>query len=130
MIRGIHHVSLRCDDPDLFTKAAEFYCDVLKLKVARQWDRGIMIDTGNGLIEVFNNQHGDFIKGAVAHFALASDNVDADIERVRQAGYSITREPRDIVIRSEIPFPARMAFCIGPLGEEIEIFQEKTESRG
>jgi len=32
---------------------------------------------------------------------------------------------RDIVIASELPFPARIAFCRGPLQEEIEFFQEK-----
>ena len=32
---------------------------------------------------------------------------------------------RDIVITSEPPFPARIAFCRGPLQEEIEFFQEK-----
>ena len=30
----------------------------------------------------------------------------------------------DIVIKSEPEFHARMAFCFGPLGEEIELFQE------
>lgn len=33
-------------------------------------------------------------------------------------------EPNDIVIESEPEFPARMAFCFGPLGEEIEFFRE------
>ena len=32
---------------------------------------------------------------------------------------------RDIVIASEPPFPAKIAFCRGPLQEEIEFFQEK-----
>ena len=32
---------------------------------------------------------------------------------------------RDIVITSEPPFPAKIAFCRGPLQEEIEFFQEK-----
>ena len=34
-------------------------------------------------------------------------------------------EPNDIVIRSDPEYPARMAFCFGPLGEEIEFFQER-----
>ena len=44
---------------------------------------------------------------------------------VREAGYEVFIEPRDIVIASEPPFPARIAFCRGPLQEEIEFFQEK-----
>ena len=44
---------------------------------------------------------------------------------VREAGYEVFIEPKDIVITSEPPFPARIAFCRGPLQEEIEFFQEK-----
>ena len=45
--------------------------------------------------------------------------------RVRAAGYEVFIEPNDIVIRSEPEFRARMAFCFGPLGEEIEFFHEQ-----
>jgi glyoxylase I family protein len=31
-------------------------------------------------------------------------------------------EPKDIVIASEPPYPARIGFCIGPVGEEVEFF--------
>lgn len=30
-----------------------------------------------------------------------------------------------IEIKSTPPFPSRIAFCYGPLGEEIEFFQKK-----
>ena len=53
------------------------------------------------------------------------DDVDGVIEKVKAAGYEVFIEPKDIVIRSDPPFPARMAFCYGPLGEELEFFQEK-----
>ena len=39
--------------------------------------------------------------------------------------YPITVEPKDIVIPSQPEFPVRVAFCNGPVGEEIEFFQEK-----
>ena len=44
---------------------------------------------------------------------------------LRAAGYKITMEPTDIVIGSTPPYPARIAFCIGPVGEELEFFCEK-----
>ena len=47
------------------------------------------------------------------------------MEAVKAAGYEVFIEPKDIVIASNPPFPARIAFCRGPLGEEIEFFQEK-----
>ena len=40
-------------------------------------------------------------------------------------GYEVFTQPNDIVIGSVPPFPARIAFCHGPVGEEIEFFQEK-----
>lgn len=32
---------------------------------------------------------------------------------------------KDVLMLSEPPFPIRVAFCKGPLGEEIEFFQER-----
>ena len=43
---------------------------------------------------------------------------------LQNAGYEVFIEPNNIVIKSEPEFHARMAFCFGPLGEEIELFQE------
>ena len=59
------------------------------------------------------------------HFALKTDDVDGCVKAVREAGYPITVEPKDIVIPSQPEFPVRVAFCNGPTGEEIEFFQEK-----
>ena len=84
-----------------------------------------MIDSGSGLLEIFSNGPGVKSKGAVRHIAFGTDDVDSVIEKVKAAGYEVFIEPNDIVIRSDPPFPARMAFCYGPLGEELEFFQEK-----
>jgi len=40
---------------------------------------------------------------------------------IRKAGYHVFLGPKDITA----PVPARIAFCTGPLGEEIELFSEK-----
>jgi glyoxylase I family protein len=37
----------------------------------------------------------------------------------------VTVEPVDKVIPSAPPYPVRLAFCIGPLGEEVEFFCER-----
>ena len=124
MITGIHHVSMKCAKQQ-FEKVHQFYTEVLGLQVARQWDGGIMYDTGNGLIELFTNADDDLPKGVIRHFALASDDVDGITERLKSAGYEVFSGPKDIAIASNPPFPARIAFCHGPLGEEIELFQEK-----
>ena len=125
MIRGIHHISMKCDDPQAFDRAKNFYCSILSMKTVHEWDAGIMIDTGSGLLEIFNNGKGSLQKGALRHIALDVDDTDLYAEKIRAAGYEIFEEPHDVVIPSDPPLPARIAFCYGPLHEEIELFQEK-----
>lgn len=125
MITGLHHISLKCGTPEEFEKAKAFYLDLLGFKTVREWPEGIMIDFGNGKLEIFSNGSGIKTKGALRHIAFATDNVDEMAEKVKKAGYEVFIEPNDIVIKSEPEFHARMAFCFGPLGEEIEFIQER-----
>ena len=85
-----------------------------------------MLSTGDGLLEIFASGE-PLPQGTIRHFALRTEQVDDCVAAVRNAGYTITIEPKDIVIASNPPFPARIAFCIGPVGEEIEFFQEKAQ---
>ena len=124
MISGLHHISLKCATLEEFEKAKKFYVDLLGFTIVREWPEGIMIDFGNGMLEIFNNGEGIKTKGALRHMAFATDNVDEMVNIVKNAGYEVFIEPKDIVIESNPIFPARMAFCYGPLGEEIEFFQE------
>jgi glyoxylase I family protein len=123
MITGLHHISMKCETTEEFEKAKAFYIELLGFKTVREWSEGIMIDFGNGMLEIFSNGPGIKTKGALRHIAFATDNVDETIDMVKKAGYEVFIEPRDIIIKSEPEFPARMAFCYGPLGEEIEFFQ-------
>lgn len=127
MISGIHHISMKCGSEEELDKVKDFYIDLLGLKILRAWPEGIMIDVGNTLLEIFSNGEGIKEKGAIRHIAFATDNVDEIIEKVKGAGYEVFIEPKDIVINSTPELPARMAFCYGPLGEEIEFFHEKKE---
>ena len=124
MITGIHHVSMKCGTQEEFLRAKDFYLNVLGLTLRREWPDGVMIDTGGGLIEIFSSGAGIRAKGAVRHVALACDDVDAAAEQVRAAGYEVFIPPKDVTIPSDPPLRARMAFCVGPLGEEIEFFRE------
>ncbi len=125
LIKGIHHVSMKTNNEADYKKVKEFYGDVLKLPVAREWATGIMYETGAGIIELFNDADDKLEKGIIRHFAFAVDDVDACVKAVTEAGYEVFTGPKDICIPSNPEFPARMAFCYGPLGEEIEFFQEK-----
>lgn len=128
LICGIHHVALKCDGTAEFEKTLHFYQDILGLEPLRSWgegeNAGAMLSTGDGLLEIFASGR-KLPQGAIRHFALRTERVDDCVAAVRAAGYPITVEPKDIVIASNPPFPARIAFCTGPVGEEIEFFQER-----
>lgn len=128
LICGIHHVALKCDGTAEFEKTLHFYQDVLGLEPVRSWgegeNAGAMLSTGDGLLEIFASGR-KLPQGAILHFALRTERVDDCVAAVRAAGYPITVERKDIVIASNPPFPARIAFCTGPVGEEIEFFQER-----
>ncbi len=125
MIKGMHHISLKCGKKEEFEKAKDFYQNILGFKIVREWPEGVMIDFGNGMLEIFCNGEGIKTKGALRHIAFATDDVDGIAKKVKEAGYEVFIEPKDIVIKSEPEFLARMAFCFGPLGEEIEFFKER-----
>ncbi len=125
MISGIHHISMKCGTGEEFDRAVDFYLNVLGFSVVREWPEGIMIDSGRGLLEIFSNGTGIRTKGAIRHVAFSTDDVDGIVAKVKAAGYEVFIEPNEITIRSDPVFHARMAFCYGPLGEEIEFFQER-----
>lgn len=124
MIKGIHHVSIKCIKED-FEKVRAFYVGVLGLKILREWDEGLMMDAGGDIIEVFNTGTERLPKGVITHFAFLTDDTDLLAEKVEKAGYEVFIKPCDKEIPSDPPYNIRIAFCHGPLGEEIEFFSEK-----
>lgn len=128
MIKGIHHVSIKCIKED-YEKVRSFYTDILGLRVLRQWPDGTMLGIGGDIVEIFNNGTERLPKGVITHIAFFTDDPDELAKRVKDAGYEVFMEPTDKTIPSEIPYPIRVAFCYGPIGEEIELFAErKTQS--
>ncbi len=128
-ITGIHHIALKAKGLENYSKTLEFYHEILGLPIVRSWGEGenlgAMLDTGAGLLEIFSNAPDILSEGALRHIAFAVESVDDCVEAVRKAGYEITMEPRNIVIASNPPYPARIAFCNGPVGESVEFFTAK-----
>ena len=83
MIKGIHHISMKCGTAEELTNVRKFYIDILGLKIIREWAEGMMIDTGNGLLEIFTNADGTHCLGAICHMALLTD--DYDFEKTYEA---------------------------------------------
>jgi glyoxylase I family protein len=100
---------------------------VLGLKLQSKRPHCAIVDTGNGIIEVFCDADKLLGQGDIRHIALATDNVDKCVQAVESAGYEIKRYPIDIILDLGKPTPARIAFCCGVLGEEIEFFQVREE---
>ncbi len=127
LITGIHHIALKCCGMEHYEKTIAFYRDILGIPVVRMWGEGehlgIMLDTGAGILEIFSDGTDMPGEGALRHIAFATKDTDACIEAVRNAGYTVTMEPTDICIGAD--YPARIAFCIGPVGETVEFFCEK-----
>lgn len=125
LITGLHHVSMKCCNDSEYKKTVYFYQNVLGLPIARMWAEGIMFQAGSCLVELFTNGEEPLPRGTIRHFALAASDVDACVDAVTAAGYEVFIGPKDITLPSNPPFSARIAFCRGPLGEEIEFFQER-----
>ncbi len=125
LIKGLHHISMKCNTEEELNRVKDFYISILGLEIIREWPDGIMIDTGNGYIEIFTNADGEHRLGSIRHFALLTDDVDTIAEKVKAAGYEVFVEPIDKVIDSDPKYPIRMAFCFGPLGEQVEFFCER-----
>lgn len=129
LINGAHHIAVKCDNEEMFKEAVRFYNEVLGMEIIREWgegaSKGMMISTGDCLMELFASGRNQTEGGTVNHIALKTDDVDACVKACVDAGFKLKVEPTDIVIGSVPPFPARMAFVYGAAGEEVEFFTEK-----
>ncbi len=127
LIKGIHHVAIAAKSMEQYNKTVDFYCNILGMPVIRKWGSGeslgLMADTGAGVMEIFSLGDNPEAEGALKHIAFDVASADDCVNAVRNAGYQITVEPKDITIAADKPISARIAFCIGPVGEIIEFFQ-------
>ena len=79
----------------------------------------------NSCIEIFLDGTKSAGEGCIRHFAFGTDHVDEIVEKVRDAGYKVSVEPKDVDMKTDPVFPIRIAFIEGPLHESIELFCEK-----
>lgn len=125
MIKGIHHVAFKCETQEQYDEMIYFCHELLELPLLRKWNTGIYLDCFNSCIEIFLDGTKPVGEGCIRHFALATDCVDEIVEKVRNAGYKVSVEPKDVDMQTDPVFPIRVAFIEGPLHESIELFCEK-----
>lgn len=124
MIKGIHHIAMKCCNDEEYNKVKDFYAGTLGIPILKECDSCLLLDTGNGIVEVFRN--GESVPtGIIRHFALTVEDVEATANAVEAAGYEVYIKPQKICIDGDSSFPATIAFCKGPLGEDVEFFSQK-----
>lgn len=125
---GMHHVALQTRD---WEASLRLYREVLGMSVAAEFGtperKVVLLDMGDGShMELFQPTEKTPKMGEAAphdpftHVALATSDARASIEHIRQAGYKVTVEPRDVALGT---LRATIAFFLGPSGETIELFQ-------
>jgi len=125
-ITGLHHVSLSMS-PEDYPKTLSFYRDFLSLEMICEAalpapDPLAMLSLGNTILELVPDGGGGESAGALSHIALATDDVDGLLEKVRAAGYEVTMEPADFMLPHGVAI--RIAFFTGPAGESVELLCE------
>ena len=125
--RGLHHITIQTRD---WEGSLHLYREVLGMKSVAEFGpedaRMMLLDVGDGShIElVAPKADPPVAEGAVSdplvHLALATPDAAASLETVREAGFEVTMEPKDVNLDG---LEATVAFFKGPNGEVIEFFQ-------
>lgn len=123
---GTHHIAIQALD---WEASLKLYRDVLGMREAVSWEaedgqKIMLLDIGDGsFIELFGPKggaQGDAPNFPVLHVALATTDARHATERVREAGYEITVEPKDVNLGG---LEVTIAFFRGPSGEVLEFFE-------
>ena len=127
VVSGFHHVALKCADLE---KSLKMY-KALGLEEFARWGEGsgeiVMCNVGDGgKIEFFADGGDAFsVNGKWQHFALRVEDVDAAYNTALAAGFVHKLAPTTIPLDSKPEkLTIRIAFVIGPDGEELEFFRE------
>ena len=125
MIKGIHHVSMKTRNDAEYERVKKFYSEILGLKIIKECESCLLLDTGSGIVEIFRNGTEETVRGVIRHFAFAVDDVKACVDAVSGAGYEVFVPMKEVDVGGDRNLHATIAFCKGPLGEEIEFFSSE-----
>ena len=124
---GTHHIAVQTQD---YAASLAFYTEVMGMVQTAEFSAGgrriCLLDIGDGShLELFEpvpgtSPSGDADGNVVFHFALATSDIEAALERVREAGMEITVELKTVDLG---PLNVSIAFFKGPGGEVVEFFQ-------
>ena len=127
---GLHHVTIQTRDLEA---SLRLYQEVLGMQRVAEFGpearRIMLLDMGDGShIELVAPTADSPTVGSPAvndplvHLAIATPDAAASLEPVRQAGFEVTMEPKDVSLGN---LEATVAFFKGPNGEVVEFFQTR-----
>lgn len=138
---GFHHVAIRAID---FDTTIKFYTEGLGCSVRYEFsvpgriDRAAFLDVGDGrFIEVFGPgstvqaegrrrwSDEEATEGALLHFCLRVEDVEASHVRALAAGATSRIAPRVASLAGDPPATVHIAFVDGPNGEVIEFLKSE-----
>ncbi len=124
---GTHHIAVQTQN---YAASIAFYTEVMGMVQTAEFSAGgrriCLLDIGDGShLELFEplpgtTPSGDADGNVLFHFALATSDIEAALERVREAGMEITVELKTVDLG---PLNVSIAFFKGPGGEVVEFFQ-------
>ncbi|WP_199616080.1 VOC family protein [Paenibacillus alkalitolerans] len=124
-MKKLEHIGVMVKDME---QSIRFYTEVLGMRLDRRERLNEDIELvflhfpGQESVEVELISRWDdslAASGIVNHIAFTVDNIDKELERLKQAGVSlIDEQPRTILDG------VRIAFFYGPSGERLEMFQK------
>lgn len=131
---GLHHVCLKTNGKAEFDKALAFYKDVFELPLLRTWGEGdgsgAMLQMDGLILEFVANGGECSVDGNWRHVAFkcgSAQEVDERAGKLAAMGYPTTKGPFDKNLGGS--YPIHVAFCEGPLGEEIEFFYSECDCK-
>jgi lactoylglutathione lyase len=119
-VLGLHHAGVHVADLE---RSIAFYGEVFGLRVVERFAFGgeelAFLSVGSARLELIQSESGQRTTGVVDHVALRVDDLDALLGRLRTRGVTVL----DL---QPVPVPqlqARIAFCLGPDAERIELVE-------
>lgn len=124
MVKGFAHIALYTK---IFENTIQFYQDVFDAEILGFFEtavRGCWLAIGDDILEIFES--GENSDGSFKHIAIACDNTDELFHKALKYGAAPHIYPKDITLNLEKTVNARIAFVKGLSGEQIELFEEKS----
>lgn len=126
-ILGFHHIGLKYTD---LQRSLDFYRALGLTEVVRWGEVGneiVMLEMKDGgRIELLPNGGDEYsVMGKWLHFAVKTEDVDGMYEKALAAGARSKTPPKTVPLNSSPEkISIRIAFVIGPDGEELEFFHQ------